>query len=124
MAKKPESRLQQKIQKALKARYPRSIFIKYHGGIFSAAGIPDLIGVVNGKPFFFEVKCPNKLRTVSKIQQAVILQLQRAGACAAVITSPEEALAIVEAIAPPPESWRELRTKTERIISRVRAKNR
>lgn len=123
MAKKQETRLQQKIRAALKLRYPKSWWVKFHGGMFSAAGIPDLIGVVNGRPFFFEVKCPGKLRTLSPIQAYVIDQLQRAGACACTITSVEEALAIVAAIAPPPTEWCALRAKSERILSRIRAEN-
>lgn len=123
MAKKPETRLQQKIRKALKERYPRSWWVKFHGGMFSAAGVPDLLGCVNGKFFAFEVKCPGKLRTVSKIQAVVLDQLQRAGACAEAITSAEEALALVGAIAPPPEDWSSLRLKSARILSRIRAEN-
>ncbi len=121
MAKKPESRLQKRIHKALKARWPKSWWVKFHGGVFSAAGVPDLLGCVNGQFFAFEVKCPGKLRTLTPIQAQVIYQLQRAGACASAITSVEEALALVEAIAPPPARWRELQSKTERIISSVRA---
>lgn len=123
MAKKPESKLQQRIQKALKARYPRSWWVKFHGGIFSAAGVPDLLGCVNGQFFALEVKCPGKLRTLTPIQAQVIDKLQRAGACACTITSVEEALAVVGAVAPPPKEWCALRAKTERILFGIRAKN-
>lgn len=123
MAKKPESRLQQKIQKALKARWPKSWWVKFHGGPFSAAGVPDLLGCVNGKFFAFEVKCPGKLRTLSALQARVIHRLQEAGAIAAAITSTEEALALVEAFSPPPEARGAVRPLVERVLSRVRAED-
>ena len=123
MAKKPETHLQQKIRAALKVRYPRSWWVKFHGGMFSAAGVPDLLGCVNGKFFAFEVKCPGKLRTLTPIQAHVIDKLQRAGACACTITSIEEALAIVGAAAPAPTEWCALRAKSERILSSIRAEN-
>lgn len=123
MAKKPESRLQKRIQAALKARWPKSFWIKHHGGPFSAVGIPDLIGVVNGKSFWFEVKLPGKLRTLSPLQAQVIHRLQEAGAIAAAITSPEEALALVEAFSPPPEARCTVRPLVERVLSRVRAED-
>lgn len=121
--KKPESRLQRRIVKALKLEFPRSFWVKFHGGIFSAVGIPDLLGCVNGRFFAFEVKVPGKLKTLSKIQAAVINQLQRAGACAACITSPEEALALVDAFAPAPKSGREIRFRVNSLLARIRAKD-
>jgi hypothetical protein len=122
--KKPESRLVRRIIKRLKTEFPGSFWFKHHGGIFSAVGIPDIIGVVNGRAFFLEVKVPGKLKTLSKIQAAVINQLQRAGACAACITSPEEALALVDAFAPAPKSGREIRFRVNSLLARIRAENR
>lgn len=124
MAKQAESKLQKRIQEALKKAYPKSFWFKHHGGAFSAAGIPDLIGVVNGRFFGLEVKCPGKLRTLTPIQAHVIHRLQEAGACAAAITSPEEALALVAAFSPPPEARGKVRPLVERVLSRIRAEDR
>lgn len=123
MAKKPETRLVARIRKRLKKEYPGSWFVKFHGGIFSAVGVPDLLGCVNGRFMAFEVKCPDKLHTLSAIQAAVIDKLQRAGACAACITSPEEAIALVDAFAPAPKDGRYIRLKVRSLLAGIRAAN-
>lgn len=95
MATQPESRLQRKIRATLEAVYPQSVWFKYHGGAFTRAGIPDLIGVVDGRFCALEVKRPGE--GPSAIQRATIARLKRAGAIVAVVTSPAEATEVVKA---------------------------
>lgn len=92
MSEKPESRLQTKIQKALKEAFPRSWWRKIHGGQFQRKGIPDLIGCIGGFFVAIEVKCPGKERTVTPIQQVTIRDIKGAGGVAFVATTVEEAL--------------------------------
>lgn len=89
----PESRLQRKIRKALKAEYPDSVWWKVHGGPFTPAGIPDLAGVVYGRPIFLEVKMPGE--EPSLVQRKRMRDLRRAGAIVAVVTSVDEAIAFL-----------------------------
>jgi Holliday junction resolvase len=49
-----EADLQRKIQAAIRERGGK--VIKTHGGPYSVAGTPDLIGSLNGRPFAIEVK--------------------------------------------------------------------
>ncbi len=96
MSKKPESRLQTKIQKALKEAFPRSWWRKIHGGQYQRKGIPDLLGCVpdsNGIGRFFglEVKCPDG-DPPTDLQKTVLKQIKRAGGGSCVVTSPEEAI--------------------------------
>jgi len=91
MVMKPESRLQRRIQTALK-REVGGWWTKIHGGPFQAAGIPDLIGCVEGLFFAFEVKRPHGGK-ISEIQEATIRKINRDGkGVAMVVTSPKEAV--------------------------------
>lgn len=94
MAKKPETRLQQRIQTALN-REVGGWWTKIHGGPFQAAGIPDLIGCVEGLFFALEVKLPRG-GVVSEIQEVTMRKIRKKGkGIACVVTSPEEALDVV-----------------------------
>lgn len=93
MSTQPESRLQRRIREALEIEFPRSFWFKVHGGPFTRAGIPDLVGCVNGRFFALEVKQPGE--EASRVQRKRIAQLTRAGATSDVVESPEEAIAIV-----------------------------
>ncbi len=98
MAKGPETRLQQRIQKAIRKEYPSSFFFKHWGGPFSPAGIPDLIGCVEGLFFGFEVKLPDEKRSkTSDIQDETIADIEAAGGVARVVRSPEDALRYIAA---------------------------
>lgn len=78
MGNQPESRLSLKIQKALKAEYGRQLFIfKIHGGPLMMSGLPDLVGVVQGRFFALEVKMPQG--TVSERQLYVHAMIRAAG---------------------------------------------
>lgn len=93
MAKKPESRLQQRIRKALEEEVG-GWWVKIHGGPFQDAGIPDLIGCVEGRFFALEVKCEDG--RVSSIQTVTMDKIRRKGqGVAAVVLTPEEAVDVV-----------------------------
>lgn len=91
MSKQPESRLQKRIQQALRKQVGGWWF-KVWGGPFTPAGIPDLIGCVDGMFFAFEIKVPKAVTRVSAIQLETIKDIQKAGGTSYVIISEEEAV--------------------------------
>lgn len=95
MAKQPESRLQLKIRKHLEKTFKGSWWFKVHGGPFQPAGIPDLLGCVDGQFFAFEVKRPGK--RPSAIQRKVMGIIQEAGGVAEVVYTPTQAEEYVRA---------------------------
>ncbi len=95
MAAKPESKLQKKIQKALKDEWPDIYIRKTHGGIYTS-GEPDLTGCLQGFYFGFEVKSPGKKRTLTKLQALNLSLIQKAGGLAEMVISPEEAIDILK----------------------------
>lgn len=98
MATQPESRLQRRIRAAIEAEYPDSFWRKIHGGQFQA-GIPDLVGCVEGCFFAFEVKTPTG-RDASPLQKATMRKIRKAGGTSYVVKSTEEALEFIrEALA-------------------------
>ena len=98
MGKQPESRLQQRIQKTLKKEVGGWWF-KVHGGPFTKAGIPDLIGCVHGRFFAFEVKLPKKSSKPSQVQIETISDIVFKGrGIAAIVRSPQEAVTIVNSV--------------------------
>lgn len=95
MATKPESRLQRKIQSALR-REVGGWWTKIHGGPFQAAGIPDLIGCVEGRFFALEVKRPDDTKGASEIQLRTMKKIREDGeGVSCVVESPEEAVDVV-----------------------------
>lgn len=94
MAKKPESRLQARIRRALEREFGGWWF-KVWGGPFQTAGVPDLVGTVEGLFFALEVKLPKRGR-VSDIQRITIDRIKsHGGAVASVVEDEEQALDIV-----------------------------
>lgn len=76
-----EKLFENKIKKWLKAQVPNVWFFKvWGGGVFQSAGIPDIIGCINGRFFALEIKDVNG--KPSKLQEFVIAQMVRAGAYA------------------------------------------
>lgn len=78
-------------------------WVKVHGSIFQAAGVPDLIGVTRGKTqrpfgifFAFEVKLPGKESTLTRLQSFTIRKINENGGVAAMITTPNEVRRVVE----------------------------
>jgi hypothetical protein len=88
-----ESGLQRRIRHKLEETLG-GWWVKFHGGPFTPAGVPDLIGCVSGIFFALEVKRPKKGR-VSDIQHETIAEINDAGGHSCVVTSVKEALRFV-----------------------------
>ena len=93
--KKPETNLQRKIVEAL-SREVGGHWVKIHGSQFQTKGIPDLLGCVAGLFFALEVKCDSSQYGASDYQLYNIKQIHESGGMAAVVESPEEAVALVK----------------------------
>lgn len=93
--KKPETTLQRKIVEAL-SREVGGHWMKIHGSQFQTKGIPDLLGCVAGLFFALEVKCDSSHYGASDYQLYNIKQIHESGGMAAVVESPEEAVALVK----------------------------
>jgi len=91
-----ESYYQDKIKKHLEREYPETSFVwKESAGIYCQQGIPDICFVLEGQYFGFEVKRPI-LGVTSKIQEATIASIRRAGGIAEVVATPAEVDTIIE----------------------------
>jgi Holliday junction resolvase len=91
-----ESRLSQKIQKALRER---GVFcFKVHGNPNMMAGLPDIIACVEGLFVGFEVKHPGTRENVSPRQQFVHDQIRNSKGRAYVVCSVDETMALVDVI--------------------------
>lgn len=91
----PETRLQRRIQKALREKYGKDIYLfKVHGGPTMPAGLPDLLCCIYGLYIGIEVKMPGGV--VSEIQSHVHTRIRRAGGFVTVAESVPDALAFVE----------------------------
>lgn len=64
--------------------------VKIHGGMYQSAGIPDIIGVSDGRFFGLEVKRPGGKAT--QLQLLTIRRIREAGGIGAVVTSIDEAM--------------------------------
>ena len=73
---------------------PKCFCWKEHGGMYGVAGIPDIIACINGHFYGFEVKTDNGKPT--KLQEATIRKILRAGGTALVVRSVEEVRAVIE----------------------------
>jgi hypothetical protein len=94
MTSKPESNLQSTIKKHLKKEFPKSWWMKVHGGPYQIAGVPDLLGCVEGNFIALEVKMPDG-DPPTKIQKQQMKRIKRAEGYACVVTSEEEAVRAV-----------------------------
>jgi hypothetical protein len=99
----PESRLQRRIRAALEARWPTSFWTKYWGGPFTRAGIPDLIGCVQGRFVALEVKRPGE--EASRIQIIRMTDLASAGAIVGVVRDALTAVRYVELMIDDHHRW-------------------
>jgi hypothetical protein len=86
-----------KIVTYLKTR-PETWVFKTHGSPMQVAGVPDLIGVCQGRFFGLEVKRPDGKAT--PLQEAVMRKIQAAGGLVGVVRSVEDAAETLDA-APP-----------------------
>jgi hypothetical protein len=90
-----ESYYQKHIQTALKRRYPDAFVVKIAQGAYSQAGIPDVLCILDGHYFGFEVKRPI-LGTATDLQKKRIREIEQAGGTAAVVIWPEECFRIID----------------------------
>lgn len=67
---------------------------KEHGGMYGTAGIPDIIACVDGRFYAFEVK--TKTGKPTKLQEATIRKILKAGGTAVVVRSVDEVRAVIE----------------------------
>lgn len=88
-----ESDIVKSIMKYLKA-VPRCFAWKEHGGMYGTAGIPDIIACVDGRFYAFEVK--TKTGKPTKLQEATIRKILKAGGTAVVVRSVDEVRAVIE----------------------------
>lgn len=92
----PESRLQRHIRHQLEMHYgPRIFVFKVWGSEHMMAGLPDLIGGVDGQFFGLEVKRPETKGKVSPRQEYVIGKIRAAGGIAGIVTTLAEALELL-----------------------------
>lgn len=89
-----ESVLVTKILKKLRADRPEAFFVKIPGTRFNA-GMPDIVGCVDGRFVAIEVKRPDTSYGLTKRQVVILAMILRAGGRAGVARSVEDARAIV-----------------------------
>lgn len=63
--------------------------VKFHGGPYTQAGVPDILGAFYGRAFAIEVKRPGQKPTA--IQDLTMARMRKAGIIVAVCHSVEEA---------------------------------
>lgn len=95
-AQKPESKLQTEIRKAVLQEYPGSFVVKIHGNGFQRAGLPDLVGCIEGRYVGIEVKLPAGKHKVTDLQAATLASIRKAGGIAFVSTSVADTLDVLE----------------------------
>ena len=66
---------------------------KEHCGMYGTAGIPDIIACIDGRFYGFEVK--TEKGKVTKLQEATLRKIQKAGGVAAVVRSVEDVDAVL-----------------------------
>jgi hypothetical protein len=82
--------------------------MKVHGGPFQKDGVGDLLGVLKGIGFMFEVKEPDGHE--SELQKETLDDYREAGGIAAFIEEPEEAIRILDRALAKAERGARLRT--------------
>lgn len=97
-----ESTVVASIHKVIVEKYPQAWVFKVFGNAFQMSGVPDLLVCIDGLLFGLEVKAPRSSETreaaagrATALQMLQIKRLVEAGAVAAVVTSPAEALAVI-----------------------------
>lgn len=90
-----ESYYQDKIKKGLKKRYKNAFVRKIAQSRYSEAGTPDVMCVIDGHYFGFEVKRPI-VGVPSKLQSKAIREIEIAGGTAVFVTWPEECYEIID----------------------------
>lgn len=91
----PEAKLSRKIMDRL--RLEGYFCFKVHGSEFMMAGLPDIIVCADGRFIGLETKMPSKRENTSPRQRFVHTQIRQAGGTAVVVTSPDEAIDVIDA---------------------------
>jgi hypothetical protein len=89
----PESRLSRQIMAGIRMR--GWFCNKNHGSEFTMAGLPDITVCAEGVFVALETKMPDKRDNTSERQKYVMSKIRAAGGTAEVVTSPEEAIAVI-----------------------------
>lgn len=71
-------------------RMPMTICHRYQGSQGGVKGHSDLYGSHNGRAFYIEIKRPDKLNTLTRIQRDFLIKQQKSGCIVGVATSPKE----------------------------------
>ena len=82
-----ESVITTKILKYLKSK---GYAVKYHGNMYSCAGTPDILACIKGKFYGFEVKVPGREKTLTKLQEKALKEINEAGGIGVMVTSLEK----------------------------------
>lgn len=90
-----ETYYQDKIKKALKKRYRAAFVRKIAQAQYSEGGTPDILCIIDGHYFGFEIKRP-LVGEPSKLQLAAIRGIEAAGGTAAIVSWPEECYKIID----------------------------
>lgn len=97
-----EKKFQTDIMKGIRKHYPDAYVVKISLAHYSTAGIPDVLVILNGHYFGFEIKRP-VLRDIdpehygaTKLQLETMHRLEAAGGTCAVVSYPEEAIAVIQ----------------------------
>lgn len=68
----------QRLRAVLRERYGSRLWLfKTHGSPYQTAGLPDILGVLNGRAFGIEVKQPGKVPTA--LQDRTMIDMEVAG---------------------------------------------
>lgn len=90
-----ETYFQRRVKEGIKSRYPEAYIVKIAQGAYSTGGIPDLMCIVGGHYFGFEIKRPI-VNEPTELQKKVIRDIRKAGGTAEVVFWPEQAIEIIE----------------------------
>lgn len=98
----PETLLVDQIRRAVKRTHSTAVTVKIAGGRYQSAGLPDLLVILYGRAYFFEVKKRRQGESEAHArgratirQEARLAELRAAGCVAAVVLSVEEVLALL-----------------------------
>lgn len=89
-----ESYFQSAILRWLKENYPAAFVWKVQTGPYARQGVPDICAVIDGRFYGFEVKRPY-FGKLTRIQQATMDAIEKAGGRAGVVSWPEDAAKII-----------------------------
>ena len=103
----PETALVKRIRATIAQRYPESFTYKTVGTRYSAAGMPDILVVVDGYLVALEVKAPRPgesdagvLSRVTPLQWDTIGKIRKAGGIAEVVWDVDQALEAINRLVP------------------------